>query len=84
MRFTVWNTNPTLRCRNSVRLAGDQSVMSTPPTSTRPLLGVRSAPAIEHSVVLPEPDGPMRATISRASTVRSRWSSAVMVVSPTS
>ena len=39
---------------------------------------------MEHSVVLPEPDGPTRATISPDSIVRSAWSSATTSVSATS
>jgi hypothetical protein len=57
--------------------------MSSPPTVTEPSVAASSPPAIEHSVVLPDPDGPTRATISPRSTVRSAWSSATTSSSPT-
>jgi hypothetical protein len=82
-RFTDWKTNPIVSRRKSVSLRLEKPVMSVPSTTTRPSVGLRMPPAIEHSVVLPEPDGPMRATISPRSTRRSTASTAVMSVSPT-
>ena len=38
--------------------------MSSPPTTIVPSVAERRPPAIEQSVVLPEPDGPTSATIS--------------------
>src|SRR5688572_23152661 len=57
-------------------------VTSVPQMWTRPWVGLSSAPAIVSSVVLPEPEGPIMATISppRMSSVTS--SSAVMLKSP--
>ncbi len=49
--------------------------MSLPPTMTAPSVGVSRPPAIEQSVVFPEPDGPTSARISSAPTVRSTPSS---------
>ena len=52
--------------------------------ATEPSVAERMPPAIEQSVVFPEPDGPTSATISSAPTVRVAWSSAVTALSPTS
>ncbi len=46
--------------------------MSSPATTTRPSVGDRMPPAIEQRVVLPDPDGPTRATISSCSIVSGR------------
>ena len=41
-------------------------------------------PAMEHSVVLPDPEGPTSATISSEATVKVAWSSATTSLSPIS
>ena len=66
----AWNTIPVSR-----RLAGT-SVTSRPSISTRPSVG-RSNPASSRSaVVLPQPDGPSRASSSPGSSARSSPASA--------
>ena len=66
----AWNTIPVSR-----RLAGT-SVTSRPSISTRPSVG-RSNPASSRSaVVLPQPDGPSRASNSPGSSARSSPASA--------
>ncbi len=50
--------------------------MSSPPTTMLPSVADRIPPAMEHSVVLPEPDGPTSATISSLPSVSVAWSSA--------
>jgi hypothetical protein len=62
--LTDWNTKPTLSWRNFVSSFASWSEMSSPPTTIVPSVADRIPPAIEHSVVLPEPDGPTSATIS--------------------
>ena len=52
--------------------------MSCPPTTTRPDVGVSRPPAIEISVVLPDPEGPTSATISSLPTVSVAWSTATI------
>jgi hypothetical protein len=82
MRLTAWNTKPTLSWRNAVSRAGLNELISTPSTVTVPLVAVSRPPAMEHKVVLPDPDGPTSATSSPASTVRSTASRATMSLSP--
>ena len=65
----LWKTNPTASRRNVVRSRADRSLMSRPPTTTRPSDAPRRPPAIDSSVVFPDPDGPTSATISSSSTV---------------
>ncbi len=64
-RFTDWNTNPTVilaeRRELLVGVAGD---LLAADARSQPSVAERMPPAIEHSVVLPEPDGPTSATIS--------------------
>jgi hypothetical protein len=56
--------------------------MSTPSTSTCPLLASSRLPAIVSSVLLPEPLGPITATSSPRSTERSTSLSACTSVGP--
>src|SRR5215207_489396 len=54
----------------------------TPPTAIAPEVGDSSAPTIWSSVLLPDPDGPMIATISPSSIVKSTPSRARTSVRP--
>ena len=81
-RFTVWNTKPMCSLRNRVSSLEEYPVMSSPPTITCPLVGVSSPPAIEMSVVLPEPDGPTSASISSSPRVSDAWPTATISSSP--
>src|SRR5262249_4782831 len=74
--------NPTLLARQRVVSESDIRPISCPRTSTSPPVG-RSRPAIRFSrVVLPEPDGPIRARNSPSSTSRSRsWSTGMRISS---
>src|SRR3954451_13384452 len=52
--------------------------MSSPSTSTRPAVGRSSAPIIDSSDVLPDPDGPVRATNSPGSSVsETSWTATI-------
>ena len=56
--------------------------MSCPATFTSPEVAVSRPPAIEHKVVLPEPEGPTSATISSVATLNVTPSSAATALSP--
>src|SRR5690606_16653305 len=64
------NTNPTCRRRTSTPVA------SSPANSTLPLSAVSSPAMIRSSVVLPQPDGPSKATSSPVSICSDTSSSA--------
>ena len=53
------------------------SAAGTPRRSTSPLVGFNIPPAIPSNVDLPQPDGPMIATISRSCACSETFSSAV-------
>src|SRR3990172_9092659 len=78
IRLYIWNTNPTWRARQAVSLRPDMWVISSPATVMLPALGTSSPPSRLRSVVLPEPEGPMKATNSPLSTSRFRpWSTSI-------
>jgi hypothetical protein len=61
IRLKNWKMNPSLSRRSLVRSPSSRLVISTPSSTTDPLVG-RSRPArMCISVDLPEPDGPMMA-----------------------
>ena len=66
-----WNTNPTCRTRNTRRSLSDMDWMDEPAVMTVPLAGAIIPAMRLRSVVLPEPLGPMNATVSPAPTPRS-------------
>ena len=70
-RLKPWNTKPSSSRRTRGRSRWLRPVMSRSPTTTRPVVGLRIAPMIESSVVLPLPDGPSMSRTSRGRTSRS-------------
>src|SRR5829696_7535885 len=63
-----WNTIPMLRRRGGTRMPCSGADTVTPPIKISPEVG-SSSPAMQRSVVvLPQPDGPSRTTISPAAT----------------
>ncbi len=81
-RLKSWNTKPMERRRSRALALRDILVSSCPQTQTSPLLGSSRLPAMVSRVDLPEPLGPMTATIAPASTRRSIPSSACTSVAP--
>jgi hypothetical protein len=83
-RLKVWKTNPILRLRTVASLKEDISETSSPSSTKRPVVGVSRQPMMCMSVDLPEPDGPMTATIWPFSTSRSTPRRAATASSPAS
>ena len=63
---------------------GEYPEMSWPPTTIEPEVADKMPPAIEQSVVLPDPDGPTRAMISSLAHLEVASSSATTSSSPIS
>ena len=70
-RLKSWNTYPTVRRRRRALSLRDILDSGAPSISTSPLLGSSRLPAMVSSVDLPEPLGPITATMPPAATVRS-------------
>ena len=70
MRLNDWKTKPVRSRRSRVAASSDSWLMDWPSRTTSPVVGRSSPPSSWRSVDLPEPDGPIRATNSPASTVR--------------
>ena len=68
-RLKLWKTKPSLAVRTSARWLGVNWLISWPSSQYSPELGRSRQPRIFISVVLPEPDAPIRATISPRSMV---------------
>jgi hypothetical protein len=83
-RFTAWKMKPTRSRRKAVSRRADSRVMSSPATITCPVVADRSPPAIDSSVVLPDPEGPSRVTTSSEATLSSTFSRAINSAPPTS
>jgi len=66
-----WNTKPIDRRRSRALPLRDSLARSSPQTTTSPLVGSSRLPAMVSSVDLPDPLGPITATIDPASTDRS-------------
>jgi len=69
-RWPAWNTNPKSWRRSTLRSRSDIRARSRPRHVTDPPLAVRIPASTCSSVVLPDPDGPMIATLSPGATVR--------------
>ena len=69
-KLKSWNTNPIWRRRSWARALRDISASEVPLMKTSPLDGSSRLPAMVRKVDLPEPLGPITATIEPASTVR--------------
>ena len=69
-RLNSWNTYPITRRRSLALPLCDSFASSAPHTRTSPLVGSSRLPAIVSSVDLPDPLGPITATISPARTDR--------------
>ena len=82
IRLKNWKTKPNRRRRSLVSSSSVMPATSRPSISMEPLVGVSSPPSRFSSVDLPQPLGPMTATNSPGSTVRSTSSSAVTAVLP--
>ncbi len=70
IRLYIWKTKPTWRALQAVSLWAERAVISSPDTATLPVVGRSSPPSRFRSVVLPEPEGPMKATNSPGSMSR--------------
>ena len=75
--WNCWKIRPILSRRMSVRRLLDSLEISTPSSSTSPLVGLSIQPMMFIMVDLPEPEGPMMATHSPLSTCRLTLSSAL-------
>src|SRR5215213_13995 len=82
IRLNAWKMNPIEVARWVVRSASDIANRSWPATSTRPPSMSSSPDRQFNKVVLPDPDGPITATISPSPTVRSRSTRASTWISP--
>jgi len=69
-RLNDWNTNPVRSRRSRVASSSDSRPIGAPSSSTSPLVGRSSPPSSWSNVLLPDPDGPISATNSPASTCR--------------
>ena len=63
-RLKFWKTKPIRRLRTQARSVSDSRVTSPPSISCRPDVGRSRKPSRLISVVFPEPDAPISATIS--------------------
>ena len=69
-RLKLCKTKPSLAVRTRARRSGERRPISCPSSQNRPELGRSRQPRIFMSVVLPEPEAPIRATISPRAMVR--------------
>ena len=69
--WKLWNTKPTLCARKAARSSSFNAKMSCPARCTVPLVGVSSPAMIDSSVLLPEPEAPTIAAVSRSARVKS-------------
>src|SRR5690606_3801694 len=60
-REASWNTNPIRAARTRDRVASGAALTGSPPSSTRPRVGVSINPSTYNNVDLPRPDGPVTA-----------------------
>src|SRR5262245_3747143 len=82
-RLKLWNTKPIFLLRTTARSSLDSFATSWPSSQYSPEVGRSRQPSVFMRVVLPEPEAPMRATISPRpissdtplSTGRSTWPS---------
>src|ERR1022692_496905 len=81
-RLKSWNTYPTVRRRSLALALRDIPDSTVPPIRTSPLVASSRLPAIVSSVDLPDPLGPITATITPASTDRSTPLSACTCAAP--
>ena len=81
-RLKSWNTYPTVRRRIRALSLRDIPDSATPPTSTSPFVGSSRLPAMVSRVDLPEPLGPITATMAPASTDKSTPRSACTSAAP--
>src|SRR5690606_31720329 len=70
-RLKSWKTKPMNRRRSAAFSSRDIPASGRPATRTSPSVGVWRVPAMASSVLLPDPLGPITATISPLRTVRS-------------
>ena len=70
-RLKSWNTNPSRARRKAARSRSRMAERGFPSSTTSPAVGRSRAARIFSRVVLPDPDSPMMATNSPASTVKS-------------
>ena len=63
-RLKLWNTKPSFAVRTSARWLGVSRLISSPSSQNLPELGRSRQPRMFISVVLPEPEAPISATIS--------------------
>lgn len=82
MRLYAWNTNPADRARWRVSCGSSLAESETPASITSPSVGLSSQERQLRSVVFPQPEGPMMATISPRRTSMETPLSAAWAVSP--
>jgi len=76
IRWKAWNTNPTASRRSRASARSDRRVMSCPSSQISPAVGRSSPPRRYSRVDLPQPLGPIIATVSPCVTSRSTPSTA--------
>ena len=81
-RLKSWKTKPMERRRSCACSRADSPATSTPPMTAVPLVADSSVPAIVSMLLLPDPLGPITATSSPATTVRSTLRRAWTVLAP--
>ncbi|MNT29391.1 hypothetical protein D3C72_1651270 [compost metagenome] len=74
--WKLWNTKPTRWARSAARSSSSMAKMSSPASFTVPRVGVSSPAMIDSKVLLPEPEAPTMAAVSRAPRVK--WMSCRM------
>ena len=79
-RLKSWNTKPRRSRRNFANASSDRSAMLTPSSRILPALMVSMVEIQLSNVVLPEPDAPMIARNSPASTLKFTRSSALVTL----
>jgi len=70
-RLYAWNTNPIFFPLISASLLSGSLVISIPSIKILPDVGKSKPPSMPNRVLFPEPEGPIKATISLFFTVRS-------------
>src|SRR5215472_9332583 len=81
-RLNAWNTNPIRSRRSTVSCRSLKPASSVPPNPTVPEVGRSSPAATFKNVLLPEPDGPIKAVNDPAASATLTPSSATTAPSP--
>jgi hypothetical protein len=71
MSWKLWNTKPTFCARSAARSSSLRAKRSCPASLTVPWVGVSSPAMMDSKVLLPEPEAPTMAAVSRAASEKS-------------